>query len=124
MAGKWKTGYWVDKQRPAFFWHMTETTIKHDNVIMLEHPDLSLEQENWKPVELGQFGPARKEVAEASGQEEYNIKVFGKAEGVLSADGSKMYFWGDNHKVAVQEWVSEEQMKAILDERDHIDSPR
>ena len=122
MSSKWKTGYWVDKDRPAFYWYMTENAVKSDNLTMLEHADLAISKN--EPVELGHFGPARKEVAVASGQEDYNIRLFGKVEGVLSADGSRMYFWGDNKKVATQEWISEDQLKSIMDDRDHIDAPR
>ena len=121
MSPKWKTGYWINRKAPAYYWHMTDNGVKQDNITMLEHQDLSISQN--KSVELGQFGPAIKEVADASGRKEYNIKI-GNTNGVLSKDGSKIYYWGEDHKVTTQEWVSDDQLRSIMDQRDHIDNPR
>ena len=128
MSPKWKTGYWINKEAPAYYWYMTENAVRQDNLSMLEHEDLAINF-NWQSinlnqsVEYGSFGPANKEVAAVSGQEEYNIKMGDKV-GVLSEDGSKIHLWVDNQRVTTREWISDEQLKAMVELLDHIDLPR
>ena len=120
----WKTGYWADELSPANLTLISETGLKTFNINLVEFPpDLSPALEE-KRIEYGDFGPARKEVADASGIEVYNLKWDGKNKAVLSQDGTEIHFWGPLHRVEKKTWISETTLEQMLADRDSFDSPR
>ena len=43
--------------------------------------------------------------------------------GVLSAGGTEITSWGFSNSVELK-WLSEEEVKRIREDRDHVDTPR
>lgn len=44
--------------------------------------------------------------------------------GVLSAGGAEITSWGFSNSVEILKWLSEEEVKRIREDRDHVDTPR
>ena len=94
------------------------------NIIDFDFPELKpMSTGAWK---LGDFGPAKTEVAEMCGIKNYNVQIpsfFGMMSAVLNKEGNKLYFFGFTKKVDIMEWISEEDMKKLLEDRDPADAP-
>ena len=79
-------------------------------------------------MRFGDYGPARKEVAEATGCEVYNIeKTIGqhiKTYGIVNDAGTEITSWGFSNSVEVSRWLSPEELQKLKESRDHIDVPR
>ena len=120
-----KTGYWVDELQPANVILFSETGLKFFNINWLDHPDLHAEvnKEEGK-YEFGDFGPAKEEVAEASGQAVYNLQLDGKHKVVLTGDGTEFFYWDNLLRVEKFKWISEETLDEIRENRDSLDAPR
>ena len=64
-----------------------------------------------------------------TGVDNYNLRMSfaGDAmvtKGVLSADGTKITSWGFSNSVETLKWLTEEEVKRIREDRDHVDTPR
>ena len=44
--------------------------------------------------------------------------------GVLSAGGAEITSWGFSNSVETLKWLSEDEVKRIREDRDHVDTPR
>ena len=78
-------------------------------------------------IKHGDFGPARKEVAEATGAERANfqIEMFGtKMVGVVDESGTKMTMWGMTNTLESMKWLSPEEVEKAKENRDDFDEPR
>ena len=96
------------------------------NLVALDYPDIE-----YGSVTLGchygNFGEARKEVAEATGQKDYNFKgesILFKAQGVLNAEGTKITTWGLSNKLEEWVWMDEDMIKEMKEDRDPYEAPR
>ena len=94
------------------------------NIIDFDFPDLKpMSTQAWK---YGDFGPAKSEVVEMSGIQNYNVEIpsfFGMMPAVLNKEGNKLYFYGFTKKVDIMEWITEEDMKKLLEDREPADAP-
>ena len=72
------------------------------NIIDFDYPELKpVSTQKWK---YGDYGPAKSEVAEMTGIQNYNIEIpsiFGMMPAVLNKEGNKLYFYGFTKKVSV-----------------------
>lgn len=117
-----KTGYWVNELQPANVALFSETGLKFFNINSLDFPDLQAEEKEAK-IEFGDYGQAKEEVAEASGQAVYNLLLDGKHKVVLSQEGNEFYYWDNLLRVEKFKWVSEETLNEIRENRETLDSP-
>ena len=79
-------------------------------------------------MKFGDFGPARKEVAEATGADNYNLertiaKVI-KTYGVINESGTEVTSWGFTNELEVMRWLSPKELQKLRDKRDDFNAPR
>ena len=79
-------------------------------------------------LKFGDFGPARKEVAEATGADNYNLertiaKVI-KTYGVINESGTEVTSWGFTNELEVMRWMSPKELQKLRDKRDDFNAPR
>lgn len=82
----------------------------------------------WK---YGDFGEARAEVATVAGKNQYNVHIqvpglMFDYEGIVSDNGTRVYYWGRSNGVEVFEWESEQSISTYResgDPADNIPSP-
>ena len=95
----------------------------------LDHPK---EEGQGKSIwTLGDFGPARQEVQEASGGvQNYNLEMklnFSVGEfktlGILSEDGETVYAWGLMNDLQISKWLSDEDIEKLRNDREPVDTP-
>jgi len=94
------------------------------NMIALDYPDI--EGSMSCNIKHGDFGPARKEVAEATGVERANFEIdfFGqKTPGVVDESGTKMTMWGFANMLDTMKWLSPEDIKKAKENRDDFNEP-
>ena len=96
--------------------------------ISLDHPDV---ESNQPPNSLksGDFGAARKGVAEATGAEKNNMEItwYGvyKMPGVVNEAGTEIHIWEDVSKaVDVIRWLTPEKVEELKEARDDVNAPR
>ena len=92
---------------------------------MKDYPDI--EGSMSGSIKHGDFGPARKEVAEATGTERANFEMdfFGqKIAGVVDESGTKMTMWGFANMLDTMKWLSPEDIKKAKENRDDFNEPR
>ena len=78
-------------------------------------------------IKHGDFGPVRKELAEATGTERANFEmdVFGqKIAGVVDESGTKMTMWSFANMLDTMKWLSPEDIKKAKENRDDFNEPR
>ena len=94
-------------------------------IIGLDHPDIPAAFVS--DVKFGDFGPARKEVQDASGCDNYNVELqIGemKINGVANETGDRVVMWGFSNSVEVNYWLDEDQLQKKKDDRDSVEAPR
>ena len=94
-------------------------------IVGLDHPDIPAAFVS--DVEFGDFGPARKEVQDASGCDNYNAELqIGemKINGVANEPGDRVVMWGFSNSVEVNYWLDEDQLQKKKDDRDPVEAPR
>ena len=76
----------------------------------------------------GDFGPAKREIVEATGASNYNIAfAFGDKiimHGVVNEEGTEMTTWGFSNSVETLKLLSFEDVERIREDRDPLDEPR
>ena len=79
-------------------------------------------------MRFGDYGPARKEVAEATGCKVYNVeKTIGqhiKTYGIVNDAGTEITSWGFSNSLEVSKWLSPEMLDKIKKDRDSFNAPR
>ena len=97
-------------------------------LVYLDYPDI-------KPIgsgtlSLGDFGPVRKDIEDASGgiKKRYDVEInlmngFMKNQGVVSEDGKTIYTYNMFGTVWVLKWLNDDDMKKLADSREPADAP-
>ena len=93
------------------------------NLLLLDYPDLD-------PIFIlnftqGDFGPAKEEIQQASGIENYNLKIGVGPDGdeaVVSEDGNKIFFV-ENEVLKTFQYLTEQELQKLGQERDEFNSP-
>ena len=96
------------------------------NLICLDYPDIESTGFTLDCF-YGNFGEARKEVADATGITDYNFmakSVFVNSKGIINEEGTKITLWGMANKLEEWVWLDEEMIKELKDDRDPYDAPR
>ena len=121
----WRNGYYASPDMPAFLWVVDGEKLEGKNMIALDYPDI---KGGWPcTLKHGNFGPPRKEVAEATGAKYNNIEMdmMGlKLPGVVNESGTKFTMWGMANKLDTMNWLSPEEVKKARENRDDFDAPR
>jgi len=97
------------------------------SLIALDYPDI----ESTMPPNImksGDFGATRKEIAEATGADTYNVEIlwYGtyKMEGVVNETGTEICTWDVVSKqVDTMKWLSPEKLEELKEERDDVNTP-
>ena len=145
----WRDGFWLSEKAPSFVNVVVGNSLEMKPVIALDYPDIQGESQHEPFVTLlqgsrnvfisfvggtastiayGDFGPAKREIAEATGVSNYNLAFsFGDKvmfHGVVNEEGTEMTTWGFSNSVEVMKLLSSEDVKRIKEDRDPLDEPR
>ena len=97
--------------------------------VVLDYPDTPSMGEGT--ITFGNFGLARMEVFKAAGGMKFyqNFQISAMngmmvIKGILSKDGKTMTTWGMWNHVESYIWQSEEDLKILKDQRDHVNFPK
>ena len=124
----WRNGYWtVEKMSSTIFMVESDKWVVK-SLIALDYPDV----ESSLPssiMKYGDFGATMKEMAEATGEDEYNVEIswygVNTMKGFVNNTGTKIYFWNEISKtIEVITWLTPENIAIIKEDRDDIDTPR
>ena len=128
MAKKthWKDGFWSSDKMPSSITIIKGEKSQIKNFICVDYPDI--EGGISSTMKFGDFGPARKEIAEATGRKNYNIEVtIGekvKVYSTVNEEGTEITSWGFSNSLEVSKWLSPEMLDKIKKDRDSFDAPR
>lgn len=119
----WKNGIYALNSGGAFLIKVEGRNIQTVTTAYLDFPDVTpvFEGSTWNH---GDFGPAKKEVVEASGGiKNFNIEITiwtgVKHKAILNEEGSKIWHW-DNGKVNTFKWLSKEDLDEMREDREDI----
>ena len=96
------------------------------NFLVLDYPDSApMMTGTW---EYGDFGPAKEELVEVSGGiKNYNVQKnlgpFFQNKAILDPSGTKLYTWGMSNSLETLEWLDEERVKKLSEDRDDFREP-
>ena len=120
-----RDGYWANPDAPAFLNLVNGEKWEGKTMIALDYPDI---ESGWAgTIKHGNFGPTRKEVADATGAEYNNFEmdvVMLKIPGVVNESGTKITFWGMTNTLETMHWLSPEEVKEARENRDDFNAPR
>ena len=123
----WRDGYWANPAMPAFLNHVNGEKWEGKSMIAMDYPDIE-GSAGWAcTVKHGNFGPTRKEVADATGAECNNLEMEVrtlKIPGVVNEGGTKITFWGWTNTLETMHWLSPEEVKEARGNRDDFNAPR
>ena len=116
------------KQQQSIF-VLTGDKMETKQHIALDFPDLDASESDVTMIlKYGDFGPARKEIADATGVEKCNMEMsmgeMGTYLGVVNEEGNEITFWDWTNSVAVIKWLSPDEVEKVKEEREHKDTPR
>jgi len=125
---KLKEGYWYNENAGGFIQVCKGNKMSCMNMIALDFPDLAkpISEMGWT---FGEFGPATKEVKEASGCDTNNLQFTPAAPnvppetGVVNKTGTKIFMAGLDNPLDVLYWVSDEEAQKMKDDRDPMEAP-
>ena len=125
MTARWKNGFWYNKDFATQYYMVDGEKSELYNLICLDYPDSKpVLTEPWK---YGDLGPAKADVAEITGIQNYNIEIpvffGGRLPGVVNDEGDKVYFIGFNKNVNIIEWLSTEDIEKLKEDRESADAP-
>lgn len=122
---KCKEGYWTFGDVRALVSIVKGNEMAVKNIISLDYPDIPA---SWvMTMEYGDFGEAKKEVAEATGVKTYNLKLKSTMfalKAVVNDEGTELTLWGFANKMEVWEWITPEMVKKMSEDRDDAEAPR
>ena len=100
--------------------------LKMKNLVALDYPDLEVGS-NPFDCSFGDFGEARKAVADATGVKNYNIcikNLMMEFKGVLNEEGTKITVWGLSNKLDEWVWLDDDAIEELKNDRDEFEAPR
>ena len=126
-----RNGFWFNNKVPSCFMIANDGKMDCKAMTCVDYPDLLKDTTQLPvPLKLGQFGPARRELVEATGKTEYNLKLgffydyYPETFGVINEGGTEITFWGGSDSLEVLKWMSEEDFEKLKNDMDHKASPR
>ena len=131
-AGKktpWRDGYWVNERMNVMIFVVEGERMAGKHLVALDYPDI--EGGGWDcTIRWGDFGPAKKEVADAveGGRTEYNIEIdfagMVKSYGIVNEAGTVIKSWGMTNSVETLRWLSPDDVERKREDRDDFNAPR
>ena len=124
----WKNGCFYGPAMSSFLFKVDGQTAKMLHLVYLDHSDVVPWGEGtWT---CGDFGPARKDIKEASGGgiENYNIELSAwngmlHSFGVVNHDGTIIYTWNMFNQLWILKWMSDDDLKNLADDREPVEAP-
>ena len=122
----WKDGFYHNANNLGMLTKVKGNQCMWHNYLVMDYPESDpMATGTW---EYGDFGPAKEEVVKASGGiKNYNMQlqmsVMMKNNAILTPDKSKVLFWGMTGSVNTLQWMSDEALKKICDEREDFREP-
>ena len=122
----WKNGYWANTSMPLFIYIIDGEKMDAKNYVALDYPDIGGGYAST--IKFGDFGPARKEIAEATGDTNYNVEInFGgmyRSNGFVNEMGTEITIWGMTNAVERMKQLSPDEVKDRREDRDDFNAPR
>ena len=122
----WRNGFWSNKKMPAMIQVVDGSKMEAKNLIGLDYPDLGGSFPGT--ISHGDFGPAREEVARATGAERNNFELrfseFVRLHGVVNEGGTEITLWGISNSLETMRWLSPEEVEQMKESRDDFKAPR
>ena len=124
----WKNGYWTLSNMPSYIFIFDGEKAEAKTMIALDFPDVE-SQMPTSTIKYGDYGEARKEVAEATGTEKNNVEMvwYGtyKMPGIVNEEGTEIKMWDEVSKVInTLKWATPEKVEELKEARDDMDAPR
>ena len=120
----WKSGTWYSPLSRSQLFYVDGEKVEIKNMISLDFSDSKpLFTGIWAQ---GDFGPARSELVEMTGVQNYNVQMdtfFGKILGVLDKTGTRIDFWGFAKEHEILRCMTPEELEKIKDDREPCESP-
>ena len=125
----WCDGFWMNMEQPQSIFTVTGDVIEIKQHISLDFPDLEAsEADVTMKIKYGDFGVARKEIADAIGVTNCNLELsmegLGNFPGVVNEAGTMITIWGWTNSVEVIKWLSPDEVEKVKEAREHKDNPR
>ena len=123
----WKEGFFTMGPIKAIILQTSGSNqLKMKNLVALDYPDL---EAGSTPLECnyGDFGEAKKEIADATGVKNNNIRVHNSMmdfKGVLNEEGNKMTMWGLGNAMEEWVWLDGDAIEEHKKDRDDFEAPR
>ena len=122
----WRNGLWFSEQLPVYIWDVNGERMVGKNMISLDYPEL--EGHLNFTIKYGDFGPARKEVSDITGVDNYNFELtafgFMKSFGYLNESGTELTAWGTTNSIEIIKWMSPKEIDKLKAKREDINTPR
>ena len=125
----WCDGFWMNMDQPQSIFIVTGDIIEMKQHISLDFPDLEASEADVTiKIKYGDFGVARKEIADATGVTNCNLELsmegLGNFPGVVNEAGTMITIWGWTNSVEVMKWLSPDEVEKVKEAREHKDNPR
>ena len=123
---RWRDGFWSSEKMPSSITVINGEKSEIKNFVGVDYPDI--EGGFSSTMKFGDYGPARKEIAEATGIKNYNLEVtIGqkvKIYSIVNESGTEITSWGFSNSLEVSRWLSAEMLEKVKENRDDFDAPR
>ena len=70
---RWRNGFWANKKMPSSIVTIEGDRLSTKPLIALDYPDIGM-GDGGTVIKFGDFGPARKEIVEATGTMNFNSR--------------------------------------------------
>ena len=122
----WKNGYWANSGMSLMIFIIDGEKMDGKSHVALDYPDI--EGGSSCTIKFGDFGPARKEIAEATGDKNYNVEINFAGiitfYGIVNETGTEITTWGMTNTLEKMTWLSPDAVKAMQEDRDDFNAPR
>ena len=122
----WKNGYWANSGMRLMIFIVDGEKMDGKNYVALDYPDIG--GGFTCTIKFGDFGPARKEIAEATGDTNYNVEInfagMVTFNGIVNETGTEITTWGMTNTLEKMKWLSPDEVKERQEDRDDFNAPR
>ena len=120
----WKSGTWYSPLSMSQLFYVDGEKVEIKNMISLDFSESKpLFSGIWAQ---GDFGPAKPEIVEKTGVQNYNVQMdhfFGKVLGVLDKTGTQIDTWGFAKEHEILKCLTPEELEKIKENREPCESP-
>ena len=123
-----KSGYWYNKGEKFALYHFQGDEWNNKNMVCLDCPRIKNFMSGT--VKHGDFGPAHKDIIEATGVQNYNFCLASEVagakmdyHGVLNEEGDQIHLWGLWGKMEILNWLNEEEKEKLKEDREPAEAP-